>query len=62
MRGGQRVYRVWTVGPNQVPQPHEVTVGIANTRYTELASVISGGVKADDALITRRVDSLQPGR
>jgi HlyD family secretion protein len=62
LRGGQRVYRVWTVGPNQVPQPHEVTVGIANTRYTELASVVSGSVKAGDALITRRVDSLQPGR
>lgn len=62
MRGGQRVYRVWTVGPNQLPQPHEVTVGIANTRYTELASVVSGSVKAGDALITRRVDSLQPGR
>ena len=62
IRGGQRVYRVWTVGPNQVPQPHEVTVGIANTRYTELASVISGSVKAGDPLITRRVDNLQPGR
>jgi HlyD family secretion protein len=62
VRGGQRVYRVWTVGPNQLPQPHEVTVGIANTRYTELASVVSGSVKAGDALITRRVDSLQPGR
>jgi len=62
VRAGQRVYRVWTVGPNQLPQPHEVTVGIANTRYTELASVVSGSVKAGDALITRRVDSLQPGR
>jgi HlyD family secretion protein len=62
VRGGQRVYRVWSVGPNQLPQPHEVTVGIANTRYTELASVVSGSVKAGDALITRRVDSLQPGR
>jgi HlyD family secretion protein len=56
-RGGQRVYRVWTVGPNQVPQPHEVTVGIANTRFTELAQVLSGSVKAGDALITRRADT-----
>jgi HlyD family secretion protein len=56
-RGGQRVYRVWTVGPDQVPQAHEVTVGIANTRYTELAQVLSGSVKAGDALITRRADT-----
>lgn len=56
-RGGQRVYRVWTVGPDQVPQPHEVTVGIANTRYTELVSVLSGRVQAGDALITRRIDT-----
>ncbi len=55
-RGGQRVYRVWTVGPDQVPQPHEVTVGIANTRYTELVSVLSGRVQAGDRLITRRAD------
>lgn len=54
-RGGQRVYRVWTVGAGQVPQLHEVTVGIANTRYTELASVVSGSVKAGDVLITRRI-------
>ncbi len=56
-RGGQRVYRVWTVGPDQVPQPHEVTVGIANTRFTELAQVLSGSVGAGDALITRRADT-----
>jgi len=63
-RAGQRVFRVWTVGPNpgQVPQPHEVTVGIANTRFTELASVLSGSVKAGDALITRRAETNQPGR
>ncbi|MDP1899855.1 MAG: efflux RND transporter periplasmic adaptor subunit [Rubrivivax sp.] len=60
-RGGQRVYRVWTVGPGQVPQPQEVTAGISNTRFTELASVVSGSVKAGDALITRRADST-PGR
>ena len=61
---GQRVFRVWTVGPgkDQVPQPHEVTVGIANTRYTELASVLSGSVKAGDALITRRADAPGTGR
>lgn len=56
-RGGQRVYRVWTVGPDQIPQPHEVTVGIANTRFTELTGVLSGRVQAGDALITRRTDA-----
>ena len=55
-RGGQRVHRVWTVGDKQLPVPHEVTVGISNTRYTELVSVLSGSLKAGDALITRRVD------
>lgn len=60
-RGGQRVYRVWTVGPGQVPKAHEVTAGISNTRFTELVSVISGSVKSGDALITRRADSA-PGR
>jgi HlyD family secretion protein len=56
-RGGQRVYRVWTVGPDQIPQPHEVTVGISNTRFTELTGVLSGRVQAGDALITRRADA-----
>lgn len=56
-RGGQRVYRVWTVGPGQIPQPHEVTVGISNTRFTELTGVLSGRVQAGDALITRRADA-----
>jgi HlyD family secretion protein len=56
-RGGQRVFRVWTVGPKQVPQAHEVTVGISNTRFTELSSVLSGKLQAGDALITRRVEA-----
>jgi HlyD family secretion protein len=55
-RGGQRLHRVWTVGEKQLPVAHEVTVGISNTRYTELVSVVSGGLKAGDALITRRID------
>jgi HlyD family secretion protein len=56
---GQRVLRVYTVGPNQVPQPHEVTVGIANTRYTELTAVLSGSIKAGDAVIVRRIDAAE---
>jgi len=55
---GQRVLRVWTVGANQVPQAHEVTVGIANTRYTELTGVLSGSLKAGDLVITRRIEAV----
>ena len=54
---GQRVLRVWTVGLDQVPQPHEVTVGIANTRYTELTGVLNGSLNAGDLVITRRVEA-----
>jgi HlyD family secretion protein len=63
-RGGQRVFRVWTVGPGpkQLPQPHEVTVGISNTRYTELASVLSGSVAEGTPLITRRAEAAGTGR
>lgn len=50
---GVRVLRVHTVGPGQKPQAHEVTIGISNTRFTEM---LGGGVKAGDALITRRID------
>lgn len=53
-KGGRKVYRVYTVGKNQVPQQHDVTIGIANTRFTEL---ISGDVKPGDALITRNADA-----
>ena len=56
---GQRVLRVWTVGANQVPQSHEVTVGIANTRYTELTGVLSGSLKAGDLVITRRIEAAE---
>ena len=49
-RGAARIYRVYTVGDKQVPQMHEVTIGISNTRFTEMAS---GTLKAGDAVITR---------
>lgn len=38
VRQGQRVFKVYTEGPNRKLQAHEVTIGIANTRYTELLS------------------------
>jgi HlyD family secretion protein len=52
-RDGVRVFRVYTVGDKQRPLAHEVSIGIANTRYTEM---LSGPLKAGDALITRRAD------
>jgi HlyD family secretion protein len=50
MRAGARVFRVYTVGPNNTPKQHDVTIGISNTRFTELAT---GDLKAGDAVITR---------
>ena len=61
-RAGARVYRVYTVGDKQVPKLHEVTIGIANTRYTELASVVSGSLKPGDEVITRKAETALPGR
>ena len=53
MRSGARVYRLYTVGPDRKPVLHEVTIGIANTRYTELKT---GDLKPGDAVITRKAD------
>lgn len=49
-RGGRKLYRVYTVSGEQTPKLHEVTIGIANTRFTEL---LSGDLKAGDEVITR---------
>lgn len=54
VRSGAKVYRVYTVGDKQAPKLHEVTIGIANTRFTEL---ISSDLKAGDEVITRAVDA-----
>ena len=59
-RAGAKVYRVYTVGDKQVPRLHEVTIGISNTRFTELASVISGGLNPGDEVITRKADPATP--
>ncbi len=53
-RTGRKIYRVYTVGEKQVPKLHEVTIGIANTRFTEL---ISGDLKVGDEVITRTVEA-----
>ncbi len=56
-RSGAKLYRVYTVGEKQVPKLHEVTIGIANTRFTEL---ISSDLKAGDEVITRSAEA--PGK
>jgi HlyD family secretion protein len=50
LKAGARLFRVYTVGEKNVPKPHEVTIGIANTRFTEM---VTGDIKPGDALITR---------
>lgn len=52
-RGGARVFRVYTVGPAQRPVMREVTIGVSNTRFTEM---LTGPLKAGDELITRRAE------
>lgn len=55
LRSGARIYRVYTPGPKADSEPvaHDVTVGIANTRFTEL---LTGDLKAGAQLITRALD------
>lgn len=55
-RGGAKIYRVYTVGEKQRPLLHEVTIGISNTRFTELAH---GDLKPGDAVITRKADAAE---
>ena len=52
-KAGRKVYRIYTVGEKQEPKQHDVTIGIANTRFTEL---ISGDLKAGDEVITRSAE------
>ena len=54
IKSGRKVYRVFTVGDKQVPKQHDVTIGIANTRFTEL---ITGDLKPGDAVITRTAEA-----
>lgn len=61
-RAGAKVYRAYTVGDKQVPKLHEVTIGIANTRFTELASVVSGSLKPGDEVITRKAEVTPAGK
>ena len=52
-RGGVRVFRVYTVGAEQKPELREVTIGVSNTRFTEM---LTGPLKPGDELITRRAE------
>jgi HlyD family secretion protein len=47
---GVRMYRVHTVGDKQKPKPHQVTIGLANTRFSEL---VGGDLKEGDAVIVQ---------
>jgi len=51
LRDGQRVFRLYTESASGSLQAHEVTVGIANSRYTEL---LGGDLKQGDAVVLRR--------
>ncbi len=53
VNAGRKVYRIYTVGDKQEPKQHDVTIGIANTRFTEL---ITGDLKAGDEVITRSAE------
>jgi HlyD family secretion protein len=53
LNAGHKIYRIYTVGERQEPKQHDVTIGIANTRFTEL---ITGDLKAGDEVITRSAD------
>jgi HlyD family secretion protein len=58
VRGGSRVFRVYTIGPDNEPKLHDVTIGIANTRFTEM---VSGDLKPGDQVITRLINPVLPG-
>jgi HlyD family secretion protein len=51
-KSGNRVFRVYTIGEGNTPKQHDVTIGISNTRFTEL---VTGELKAGDELITRLI-------
>ncbi|OYT92389.1 MAG: efflux transporter periplasmic adaptor subunit [Burkholderiales bacterium PBB3] len=53
VNAGRKVYRIYTVGEKQEPKQHDVTIGIANTRFTEL---ITGDLKPGDEVITRSAE------
>ena len=59
MKSGSRVFRVYTAGKDNVPKLHEVTIGISNTRFTEM---VGGELKAGDAVITRNLFSADSSR
>jgi HlyD family secretion protein len=55
-RAGARLFRVYTVGADNTPKVHDVTIGISNTRFTEM---VTGDIKPDDELITRSLVAAQ---
>lgn len=61
--GGSKVYRVYTVGGGarnrNEPVQHDVTVGISNTRFTEM---LTGDLKPSEEVITRSLASSVAGQ
>ncbi len=49
-KDGVKLYRVYIVGKDNNPEQKEVTIGISNTKFTEM---LTGDLKAGDELITR---------
>lgn len=62
-RSGSKVYRIYTVGNSpetfNKPVQHEVTIGISNTRFTELTS---SDMKTGDAVIVRSLADAGQGQ
>jgi HlyD family secretion protein len=49
-KDGVKIFRVYIVGKDNNPVQKEITIGISNTKFTEM---LTGDIKAGDELITR---------
>jgi HlyD family secretion protein len=49
-KDGVKIFRVYVVGKDNTPEQKDITIGISNTKFTEM---LSGEIKAGDELITR---------
>jgi HlyD family secretion protein len=46
----RRVYKVYRLDDKNIPQPFDVTIGVANSRFTEM---VTGEIKPGDKLVVR---------
>jgi HlyD family secretion protein len=49
-KDGVKIFRVYVIGKDNEPIQKDITIGISNTKFTEM---LSGAIKAGDELITR---------